>query len=155
MHFQMYDFSIIIQIRRKIYFGMFQILKNLSLQIFAHDTTVLLSRHVQNCVTIGYPGIESQYNEFTIKFELWAEIFSEMSPGAPFTNDFLPAIPIRWELRLAVIPLLVIRWQQTFAHVTTAQLLSHVQNFVTITVLKFRWEWNEIFIKFELRWKNC
>ena len=30
----------------------------------------------------------------------------------------------------------------------------HVQNFVTITVLESRWEWNEISIEFELRWKN-
>ena len=31
---------------------------------------------------------------------------------ARFTNDFLPAIQIRWKLRLAVIPLLAIRSQQ-------------------------------------------
>ena len=30
-------------------------------------------------------------------------------PGARFTNGFLPAIQIRWKLRLAVIPLLAIR----------------------------------------------
>ena len=70
-------------------------------------------------------------------------------PGARFTNDFLPAIQIRWKLRLAVIPLLAIRSQQIFAHATTA-----VQNFVAITVLESRWEWNEISIEFELRWKN-
>ena len=75
-------------------------------------------------------------------------------PGARFTNDFLPAIQIRWKLRLAVIPLLAIRSQQIFAHATTAQLSCHVQNFVAITVLESRWEWNEISIEFELRWKN-
>ena len=74
--------------------------------------------------------------------------------GALFTNDFLPAIQIRWKLRLAVIPLLAIRSQQIFAHATTAQLSCHVQNFVVITVLESRWEWNEISIEFELRWKN-
>ena len=36
-----------------------------------------------------------------------------------------------------------------------AQLSCHVQNFVTITVLESRWEWNEISIEFKLRWKNC
>ena len=61
-------------------------------------------------------------------------------PGAHFTNDFLPAIQIRWKLRLAVIPLLAIRSQQIFAHATTAQLSCHVQNFVAITVLESRWE---------------
>ena len=75
-------------------------------------------------------------------------------PGARFTNDFLPAIQIRWKLRLAVIPLLAIRSQQIFAHATTAQLSCHVQNFVAIIILKSRWEWNEISIEFELRWKN-
>ena len=75
-------------------------------------------------------------------------------PGARFTNDFLPAIQIRWKLRLAVIPLLAIRSTQIFAHATTAQLSCHVQNFVAITVLESRWDWNEISIEFELRWKN-
>ena len=56
--------------------------------------------------------------------------------GARFTNDFLPAIQIRWKPRLAVIPLSVIRSQQIFAHATTAQLSCHVQNFVAITVLE-------------------
>ena len=41
-----------------------------------------------------------------------------------------------------------------FAHATTAQLSCHVPNFVAITVLESRWEWNEISIEFELRWKN-
>ena len=71
--------------------------------------------------------------------------------GACFTNDFLPAFHIRWELLL-----LAIRLQQIFAHATTAQLSCHVQNFVAIAVLVSRWEWNKISIEFEfeLRWKN-
>ena len=60
--------------------------------------------------------------------------------GVHFTNDFLPAIQIRWKLRLAVIPLLAIRSRQIFAHATTAQLSWHVQTFVAITVLESRWE---------------
>ena len=71
-----------------------------------------------------------------------------------FTNGFLPVIQIRWKLRLALIPLLAIRSQHVFAHATTAQLSCHAQNFVAITVLKSRWEWNEISIEFELRWKT-
>ena len=61
---------------------------------------------------------------------------------------FLPAIQIRWKLRLAITPLLAIRSQQIFAHATTTQLACHVQNFVMITILESRWEWNEISIKF-------
>ena len=75
-------------------------------------------------------------------------------PGARFTNDFLPAIQIRWKLCLAVIPFVAIRSQQIFAHATTAQLSCHVQNFAAITVLESRWERIEISIEFELRWKN-
>ena len=71
-----------------------------------------------------------------------------------FTYDFLPAIQIRWKLRLAVIPLLAIKSQQIFVHATTAQLSCHVQNFVAITVVESKCEWNEISIEFELRWKN-
>ena len=74
--------------------------------------------------------------------------------GARFTNNFLLAIQIRWKLRHAVIPLLTNRSQQIFAHATTAQLSCHVQNLVVITVLESRWEWNEISIGFELRWKK-
>ena len=67
---------------------------------------------------------------------------------------FCPQFQIQWKLRLAVTPLLAIRSQQIFAHATTVQLSCHVQNFVAITVLELRWEWNEISIEFELRWKN-
>ena len=67
---------------------------------------------------------------------------------------FLPTIHIQWKLHLAIIPLLAIRSQQIFVHVTTAQLSCHVQNFVAIIVFESRWEWNEISIEFELRWKN-
>ena len=76
-------------------------------------------------------------------------------PWGPFHERFLPTIQIRWKLRLAGTPLLAIRSRQFFAHATTAQLSWHVQNFVGITVLESRWwEWNEISIEFELRWKN-
>ena len=81
-------------------------------------------------------------------------VVTERRSGARFTNDFWPAIQIRWKLRLAVIPLLAIRSQQIFAHATTAQLSCHVQNFVAIIVLESRWQWNEISIEFELWWKN-
>ena len=74
--------------------------------------------------------------------------------GSRFTNDFLPAIQIRWKFRPAIILLLAIRSQQIVAHATTAQLSCHVQNFVAITILELRWERNEISIEFELRWKN-
>ena len=57
-------------------------------------------------------------------------------PGACFIKVFLPAIQIRWKLRLAITPLVAIRSQQIFAHATTAQLPFHVQNFVAITVLR-------------------
>ena len=60
--------------------------------------------------------------------------------GARFTNGFLPAIQIRWKLRLAITPLLAIKSQQIFAHATTAQLSCHVQKFVAITVLQSMWE---------------
>ena len=80
--------------------------------------------------------------------------YINFSTGARFTNGFLPAIQIRWKLRLAVIPLLAIRSRQIFAHATTAQLSCHVQNFVTIALLDSRWEWNEISIEFEMWWKN-
>ena len=48
--------------------------------------------------------------------------FNTLGPGARFTNDLLPAIQIRWKLRLAVTLLLAIRSQQNFAHAWTAQL---------------------------------
>ena len=60
--------------------------------------------------------------------------------GARLTNSFLPAIQIRWKLRLLIIPLLAIRSQQIFAHATTAQLSCHAQNFVAITLLESRRE---------------
>ena len=75
-------------------------------------------------------------------------------PEARFTNYSLPAIQIRWEVRLIVVPLLAIRSQQSFAHAKAMQLSCHVQKFVAITVLVSRWKFNVISIEFELRWKN-
>ena len=59
--------------------------------------------------------------------------------GDRFTNDFLPAIQIRWKLRLAVIPLLAVRSQQIFAHATTAQLSYPVQNYRNWPRYGLRW----------------
>ena len=56
-------------------------------------------------------------------------IFGELLvlAGARFTNVILPAIQIRWKIRLAIIPLLAIRSQQIVAHATTTQLSCYVQ----------------------------
>ena len=43
---------------------------------------------------------------------------------------------------------------QNFAHVTTARLSCHVQNFVAVTSLHLRRQQNEISIEFEIRWKK-
>ena len=61
----------------------------------------------------------------------------------PFHWLFLPAIQIRWKFHLVMTPLLAIRSQHIFAHAMTARLSCYVQNFVAVTVLESRWEWNE------------
>ena len=71
-----------------------------------------------------------------------------------FTKDFYPQFKFDGKFGLAVITLLAIRLQQFFAHVTTAQLSCHAQNFVAIIVLESMWEWNELSMEFELRWKS-
>ena len=38
--------------------------------------------------------------------------------------------------------------------IKSQQIFAQAQNFLAITVLEPMWEWNEITIKFELRWKN-
>ena len=53
------------------------------------------------------------------------------------------------------IPFLGIRTPQSFAHVTTAQLSWHVQNFVSITWLSYWWEQNRSFVESKLQWKMC
>ena len=60
------DFSCTIHIWLKFHFTLSQILINWSLQNFAHDTTAVLSWHVQKFVVIWWPVIEI----FSIKFEL-------------------------------------------------------------------------------------
>ena len=90
---------------------------------------------------------------FMAQESLW-QLWCENNTTSGFTNVFLLAIQIRRKIRLAVIPFLAIRPQQIFAHATIAQLSGHVQNFVTITALQSRWEWNEVFIEFELRRKK-
>ena len=59
------DFYIIIQILWKLHL---QILKSRSLQNFAHDTTAMLSRHIQNFVVIPYLGTELLWDEISIEW---------------------------------------------------------------------------------------
>ena len=135
--------------------------KALFLLKFAGLSKVLLkseSKGKLNRQTSRHARIQGISIEKSIKVQCRKEVqwgvslgshYWDYCPGARFTNDFLPAIQIRWKLCLAVIPLLAIRLQQIFAHATTAQLSCHVQNFVAITVLELRWEWSEISIEFD------
>ena len=70
--------------------------------------------------------------------------FAHRQPGAGFNTDFSLTIRIQWKRDLVLIQSLGIRSQQSFAHVTTAQLSFHVQNFAAITLLESRWEQNEM-----------
>ena len=54
---------------------------------------------------------------------------------ARFTNDISLAIQFRWKIRLVVIQLFATVSQQISAYAMTAQLSSHVQNFVAINAL--------------------
>ena len=118
-------------------------------------TAALLSRRLLNFKRLEKSKPESRGFETSPDLvmgrpaALWTEALGPVA--LPFS---LPAIQIRWKLGLAITPSLAIRSQQIFAHATTAQLSCHVQNFVAITVLESRWEWNKIFIEFELRWVN-
>ena len=60
-----------------------------------------------------------------------------------FTYDFSIVIKILWKIDYVAIYFLAITSLQRFAHATTAQLLCHVKNIVTTTLLEFRWEQNK------------
>ena len=72
-------------------------------------------------------------------------------PRAHFTNHFSLVIRIRWKTWDDMMALLLMRLPQNFAHVTTAQLSCHVQNFGAIIVWGFGWWHYEISIEFWLR----
>ena len=85
--------------------------------------------------------------------------------GTYFTNDILLVIEIQWKSCLPYtnyplnlipfhVPFVIIGLLQIFAHATTAWLSWHVQNFVAISSLVFRWEYDECSIKFGLWWKK-
>ena len=59
-----------------------------------------------------------------------------------FTEDFSIEIKIRWKIDYVAIYFLAIISLQRFAHAATAQLLCHVKNIVTMTLLEFKWEQN-------------
>ena len=63
------------------FFSLSSILIQWSLQNFVHDTTAVLSCHVQKLVAILWPATELQQGEFSIEFELRAPIVSETGPG--------------------------------------------------------------------------
>ena len=60
---------------------------------------------------------------------------------------------IWWECHKTVIQFLIIRLQQDFAHVMTAMLSCHVQNFVAKSSIELGWEQIKNDIKLELWWK--
>ena len=66
-------FSIAIQIRWEFRFALISILMQWSLQNFAHDTTAVLSWHVQKFVAIWWPATELWQGEISIEFELRAK----------------------------------------------------------------------------------
>ena len=85
-----------------------------------------------------------RYNGFIFipMLKKWRYHHLDIRPGAHFTNDFSIVIKIRWEIVYVAIYFLAITSLQRFAHATTAQLLCHAKNIVTITLLEFRWEQN-------------
>ena len=73
--------------------------------------------------------------------------------GAYITNYFSIVIHI-WQ-KICFLANLFIAWSlQSFTHATTAVLPWHVQNFVAITLFELGWGQHEVFIEFELWWKN-
>ena len=54
------NFSILIQIPAKIDYAFIRVVVKWSLQMFAHATTGVLSRHVQNFVAMGNPTLDLQ-----------------------------------------------------------------------------------------------
>ena len=86
------------------------------------------SARVMDHVMCGYSHLQEWYCKQHCNISAGAvfisigtyTLFVQSGPGTHFTNDFLPAIQIRWKLRLAITPLLAIRSQQFFAHATTA-----------------------------------
>ena len=63
-------FSIPFQIRWKFHFTLTSILIQRSLQNFVHDTTAVLSWHVQNFVAVWWLTMELQQGKVCIQFEL-------------------------------------------------------------------------------------
>ena len=55
-----------------------------------------------------------------------------MKTEARFINALLSTIPIRWKIRIAVIPLLATKSQQFFAHATIAQLYHCIRILVRV-----------------------
>ena len=66
-------FSIAIEIRWKLRFVLISIPIQWLLQNFVHDTTAVLSWHVQKFVAIWWPVTELQQGEVSIEFELRAK----------------------------------------------------------------------------------
>ena len=75
-------------------------------------------------------------------------------PGACFSNDFCPQFKYNGNCALLSFccwpsdrhNFLHISWQNSYCVM--------YKNFFVITILQSRWEWNEISIKFEMRWKK-
>ena len=64
---------------------------------------------------------------------------SKIRPSCPVHWPFLLPMQIWWNIKITSIQLLSIGLLH-FAHATTTQLSYHVQNFVAIITLEFRWK---------------
>ena len=115
-------------------------------------TSALINVRSSLCISSKYlPNIVTSW-QISDKYFL-SPSKSLISCGAHSTNDFYPQFQFNRNSALLFFPLLANRSQQIFAHVTTA-VSCHVQNVVSITAWESIWEWNEISIEFQLRWKN-
>ena len=85
----------------------------------------------------------TKYGHYPI-YEVWSTMRCKTNHLGSISLTFLLAFQIRWEFHLNVIQLLPMRLQNIFVHSATTQLSRHVKNCVVITLLKLRWEQNEI-----------
>ena len=66
-----YEWSNLSLIQMWFHFALIQVLMDWSLQKCVHDTTAVLSWHVQNFVVVWSTAIEKQLIKISIEFELW------------------------------------------------------------------------------------
>ena len=125
----------------------------------ADKTTTKQSKAWQNHAHISRPSFSTDWLQTEFQIYLIIVIYFRLVDSChcygPISLTLSPSqFKFKWKFYFALVQILRYWLLQFFAHAKTAELPWHVQKTAAIPLPGMESHWNEIFLKFGLRWKN-